>query len=511
MPEPSLDSHKNILLLVTDQHRVDTIGCYGNRICETPALNCLAVEGTRFAAAFTPTAICTPVRASLVTGVHPFPHNLLGNFERNVGHIEELDDTYPSFAYALQDAGYRTGHVGKWHVGKDRGPAEFGFEGVHYPGGGNPVEHPDYVAWLDERQFPPYRISEEMRGTFPNAQPGNLLAGVLDQPADATSEAFLADQAIRQLREYAVSWWDQQQPFFLAVHWFGPHLPCCIPRDYFARYDADSIEFPRSIAATFANKPRVQAQYSAHWAFDSLPLEAWRRLTAAYWGYVALIDEQIQHVLDTARKLGLWDPTAVIFIADHGEFTGSHRLNDKGTAMYDDIYRIPMIARVPVALSGRVDQRFASFLDLAPTILDLAGVEIPDHMDGRSLLPVVRDEDDVAWRDAIFAEFHGHHFPCPQRMIRTGRYKLVVNPSDLNELYDLEADLDEMHNQYSHPELREARISCLPGFIMELRYRGDNFYHWMTTMYEVGAKTYATSLSQLDRTNANASGRDRDA
>lgn len=509
MPEPSPDSRKNILLLVTDQHRVDTIGCYGNRICETPALDSLAAEGTRFDAAFTPTAICTPARASLVTGVYPFRHKLLANFERNVGYMEELDDTYPSFAYALQDAGYLTGHVGKWHVGKDRGPADFGFEGVHYPGWGNPVEHPDYIAWLDERHFPPYRISDEVRGTFPNGQPGNLLAGVLDQPADATFEAFLADQAIRQLREYAASWLDRQRPFYLAVHWFGPHLPYCIPRDYFARYDADSIELPRSIAETFANKPRVQAQYSAHWAFDSIPLQAWRRLIAAYWGYVALIDEQIQRVLDTARELGLWDSTAVIFTADHGEFTGSHRLNDKGPAMYDDIYRIPMIARVPDAPSGRVDQRFASFLDLAPTILDLAGVEIPDYMDGRSLLPVVR-EDDVPWRDAIFAEFHGHHFPYPQRMIRSGHYKLVVNPSDLNELYDLEADPDEMHNRYTHPELREVRNQLLARLYQELRYRGDNFYHWMTTMYEVGAKMYDTSLSQLDRTNAYANGGVRD-
>ncbi len=303
-------ARRNILLLVTDQHRVDTLGCYGNGICETPALDGLAASGTRFDAAFTPTAICTPARASMVTGVHPFRHKLLANFERNVGYMEELDGTYPSFAYALRDAGYRVGHVGKWHVGKDRGPEDFGFEGTHFPGWGNPVQHPEYIAWLEAHGYPPYRLSEEIRGTFPNGQPGNLLAGVLEQPAEATFEAFLADRAIRRLHEYAEGATRGDAPFFLAVHWFGPHLPYCIPREYFERYDPDAVELPASIAETFAGKPRVQRQYSAHWAFDSLSLEAWRKLTAAYWGYVSLIDEQIGRVLDAARELGLWDSTA---------------------------------------------------------------------------------------------------------------------------------------------------------------------------------------------------------
>jgi arylsulfatase A-like enzyme len=495
MPERA--SRRNVLLLITDQHRADTLGCYGNSICETPALDALAAAGTRFDLAFTPTAICTPARASLVTGVHPFRHKLLANFERNVGYIEELDDTFPSFAFALRDAGYRAGHVGKWHVGKQHGPDAFGFDGTHFPGWGNPVHHPEYEAWLAERGYPLYRLSEEIRGTFPNGQPGNLLAGVLEQPVEATFEAFLADRAISRLREDADAWRRDGTPFFLGVHWFGPHLPYCVPREVFERYDPSRIELPRSIAETFANKPRVQAQYSAHWAFDSLSLDDWRRLTAAYWGYVSMIDAQVGRVLDAVRELGLWDDTAVLFTADHGEFTGAHRLHDKGPAMYDDIYRIPFLARVPGAPEGRVERRFASFLDLTPTILDLAGIEVPEYMDGRSLVPLIRRED-APWRDAIFAEFHGHHFPYPQRMIRTERYKLVVNPSDINELYDLEADPDELHNRWAHPELRSVRRELLGRLYDELRTRGDNFYHWMTTMEEVGDKSYDTSLSQLD-------------
>jgi len=372
--------------MVTDQHRIDTLGCYGNPVCVTRALDRLAAAGTRFDCAFTSTAIYTPARASLDTGVLPFRHKLLANFERNVGYIEELDNTFPSFAYALQWAGYRTGHVGKWYVCKEKGPDGFGFDGTHFPGWGNPVRHPEYVSWLDERRLPPYRLADDIRGTFPNGQPGNLLAGVLEQPVEATFEYFLADRAIDRLCEYAETYTPRNGPFFLAIHWFGPHLPYCIPRDNFDRYGPDNVELPASIAETFVGKPCVQQQYSAHWAFNSLSLDDWKKLIAVYWGYVTLIDEQVDRVVTAAKELGLWDSTAVIFTADHGEFTDSHRLNDKGPAMYDDIYRIPMIAKVPRMPEGGVDQRFSSFLDLTPTILDLAGLETPDYMDGHSLV-----------------------------------------------------------------------------------------------------------------------------
>ncbi|HEV2528776.1 MAG TPA: sulfatase-like hydrolase/transferase [Thermomicrobiales bacterium] len=491
----------NILVLVTDQHRTDTLGCYGNDAVDTPALDGLAAAGTRFDRAFTPSAICTPARASLVTGVWPARHKLLANFERNVGYIEELDDTFPSFAYPLREAGYRAGHIGKWHVGRERGPKDFGFEGTHFPGWSNPVRHPEYVAWLQERGYPPYAISDEVRPTFPNGQPGNLLSAVLEQPAEATFEAFLADRAIERLREWAAGARDGSAPFYLGVHWFGPHLPYIVPREYHERYRSGTIDLPASMSETFAGKPRVQAEYAAHWGADTLTADQWRELIASYWGYVTLIDEQIGRVLDAVRELGLWDTTAVLFSADHGEFTGSHRLNDKGPAMYDDIYQVPFLARVPGAPPGRAEGRFASFMDIPATVLDLAGVPVPAHYDSRSLLPLIRDDSGVDWPDEIYAEFHGHHFPYPQRMIRTERYKLVVNPSDTNELYDLVADPDELTNRFHDPDpaFAEVRRDLMTRLYEELRRRVDNFYHWMTTMEDVGGKTYDASLSDLDR------------
>ncbi len=490
----------NFLLLMTDQHRVDTLGCYGNTVCQTPAIDALANRGVRFDNAFTPTAICTPARASLLTGVLPFRHSLLANYERNVGYREELDGRYLPFSYALRSAGYQVGHVGKWHVGKDLGPAEHGFDGTHLPGWGNAVNHPDYHRWLRARDLPEFALRSEVRGRFPNGEPGNLLAGVLEGPVESTFEYYLADRAIEKIERYG----ENEQPLFLACNWFGPHLPYCIPDEYYHRYSPDDVVLPRSIAETFEGKPAVQRSYSQHWTFDSIGIERWKELTAAYWGYVTMIDEQVGRITQTLDRLGLTDDTVVLFTADHGEFTGAHRLHDKGPAMYDDIYRIPFIAAGPGIAGPRAEERIATLTDIAPTLCDLTGTEKPDYYDGRSLWPLLQGDRVEEWPTELVAEFHGHHFPYPQRMLRTERHKLVVNPGDRNELYDLLDDPDELLNRYDQPALADVQRSMMRRLYTLLRERGDNFYHWMTSMYDVGAKSYDAALSALDSADAGA-------
>ncbi len=271
-------------------------------------------------------------------------------------------------------------------------------------------------------------------------------------------------------------------------------------------YDPADVVLPASIVETFADKPRVQRSYSAHWTFDSIGLDGWRELTAAYWGYVTLIDEQVGRVLAALDDLDLTERTLVCFTADHGEFTGAHRLHDKGPAMYDDIYRIPLIVAGPgVTPDSRPDQ-FVGLTDLTATIVSVAGMGVPAHYDGASLQPILAGEETPGWREEIIAEFHGHHFPYPQRMIRTRTHKLVVSPADRNELYDLVADPDELHNRYDHPELAAVRNGLMAELYRQLQARGDNFFHWMTSMWEVGGKTHDAMLSDLDATTPQPSG-----
>ncbi len=493
----------NILFLMTDQHRADTLGAYGNALAATPVLDELARTGTRFDRWYTPTAICTPARASLLTGQAPFRHRVLANHERNVGYLEDLDEGTFTFVEALRDEGYNTGLVGKWHAGTEKRAADFGFDGPELPGWHNPVENEDYLGYLRERGLPPYAISDRIRGTLPNGGPGNLLAARLHQPVEATFEHYLATRTIELLERYAADGERDGTPFFLELNFFGPHLPYIVPDEYFDMFDPADIELPKSISETFEGKPPVQRNYSAHWTFDTMPIEVTRKLIAVYWGYVALIDMEIGRVMEALERLGLADDTAVFFTCDHGEFTGAHRLHDKGPAMYEDIYRTPGILRIPGGPAGQVRTEFVSLLDCTATILDLAGLDPSPAVDSRSLLPLARGEQ-VEWDADIVCEFHGHHFPYPQRMLREDRYKLVVNPDSVNELYDLERDPDELQNVYGHPEMAGVRGRMMQRLYTVLRERGDKFYHWMTTMYDVGDVDYDPTQSGLDETTYQA-------
>jgi arylsulfatase A-like enzyme len=489
------DGPGNIVFLMTDQHSISTLGCYGNPVVRTPALDGLAASGTRFTHAFTPTAICTPARASLLTGVAPFRHRLLANYERNVGYLEDLADDQFTFAEALRDADWRLGLVGKWHGGVRRTAADYGFEGPTLPGWHNPVDHPDYLAYLDEHGLPPYRISDPVRGVAPNGGPGNLMAARLHQPVEATFEHYLADRTIEMLERFAAD--PGGRRFFLATHFFGPHLPYILPGEYLDRYDPDGIELPPSVHETFTGKPPVQRNYSAHWAFDTLDEAVSRKLVAAYWGYVTLVDHEIGRILEAVERLGLAEDTAVLMTADHGEFTGAHRLHDKGPAMYDEIYRIPALVRIPGEPAGQARDEFVALTDLTATILDLAGLPTEPAADGRSLRPLVAGEH-PDWRESVLAEFHGHHFPYPQRMLRTRTHKLVVNPESVNELYDLCDDPYELVNRIDDPLLADVGRELITELYRQLRERGDNFYHWMTSMFAVGGADYDVTLSSFE-------------
>lgn len=481
MPAPP-----NILFLMTDQQRVDTLGCYGNKVVDTPALDGLAAGGARFDRFYTPTAICTPARASLFTGLYPFRHGLLTNPEGNVGGRDEIADGDPVLTAPLNAAGYNLGHAGKWHIGRHRGPGHFGMDGEHLPGALNPVHHASYEEWLTERGLPKFSVRDPVFGVAANGTGrGHLMAGRLNQPAEATLEAYLADRALDLLATYARDWKESGRPFMLSCHWYGPHLPYLIPDEHFDRYDPDQVRLPESMAETFAGKPAVQQRYAEYWSADHFDAAAWRKLIAVYWGYVTLIDQQVGRLLDALHGHGLDGDTTVIFTADHGEFTGAHRLNDKGPGMYEDIYRIPGLVRVPGCPPQVVDD-FATLIDLHPTLLDLAGLSAPDRCDGESLLPLLRGDGTGRGRAEVVAEFHGHHFPYAQRMIRDREHKLVFNPESVHELYDLTLDPYELHNVYEAPAYAAIRRSLSARLYEELRRRGDPACTWMTFMADIG-------------------------
>ena len=434
MPKP-LDGVENVLFLFTDQQRKDSLGVYGNEFVDTPNLDRLAADGAAHERAYTPTAICAPARSALVTG--ELPHN--NGVTRNPEEAGSFPEDCRYYTQLLRDTGYEVGLTGKWHLGTD--PAAFGVDGPHYTGWWQSLDHDDYLSYLDERDLP--RFDGELHDTFPESHPEFQSGGVDDRPIEASFTYYLAERAIERLRGYA----EGERPFYHGLHFFGPHNPYYLPAEYLHKYDPDEMVLPESaIRETFEDKP------AAHKAqrIDVLPTDDWRRIIAAYHGWVAFIDDQVGRVLDELDRLGLTEETAVVFTSDHGGFVSAHKSHDKGPAMYEDIYNVPLITR-NLGQADRNDEEFVSLLDLPPTFLDLAGVEVPDRYDGRSLLEI--DAED--WREDIVAEFHGHKFAYEQRMLRTDRYKFVLNQSDTAELYDLQEDPHELDNRIDDPEYGE--------------------------------------------------------
>ena len=196
------DNVRNVLVIMTDQHRTDTIGCLGNPHAHTPVIDAMGESGFAFTHCFTPTAICTPARASLMTGKRPGKHQVLANPEWNIAYQVSIPKGTWTYTQELRDAGYNVGIVGKYHCGYNL-PDTFGADDDTYWGAENPVANEKYVAWLEANNLPPVRAHDLWRGKLPGGRDGHIIAARLDQPEEATFERFLADRAIEKLRDHA--------------------------------------------------------------------------------------------------------------------------------------------------------------------------------------------------------------------------------------------------------------------------------------------------------------------
>jgi arylsulfatase A-like enzyme len=464
----------NVLLLLTDQERFDVLDEAGPAV-ETPALDRLCRDGTRFDSAYTPISICSAARASILSGLYPHNHGMLNNCHEADAIQPNLSSDVVTFGEVLQQAGYTNTYLGKWHVGRDQGPSDFGFE---YLGGSD--RHHDEAL---ESRFRDYQKelgvdpdADHLSETISTAGTRNptLVAATTDVPPEATRAYYLAERTIERLA--AVD--ESTEPFFHRTDFLGPHHPYVVPEPYASMYDPDDLEPWPSARETYAGKPAVQEQYLAYRGVEEFDQDRWSDVLAKYLGFVTLIDDQIGRILDALDDAGLADSTVVVHTSDHGDFVGGHRQFNKGPLMYDDTYRVPLVVRGPDVPAGASRDEFVSLVDLMPTFLDLAGVDVPDHVDGRSVLPLLGgDADD--WRTSVFAEYHGDEFGLySQRMVRTAAYKFVFNGPDVNELYDLTADPHELSNVVDHPGYRSERRRLVRLLLQWMERTDDPLYPW---------------------------------
>jgi arylsulfatase A-like enzyme len=461
-------AHKNILFIMADDHSANYIGCYGNAFINTPHLDRLGLEGARFDNAFCTNSLCAPGRATLLTGVYSHVHGIRGNSEAKDAQ-EYLSAGIRTFPELLQQAGYRTGIVGKWHL-SDK-PRGFDYSCV-LPGQGvymDPVFHE-------------------------NGEAKQLTGHVTDVTTDLALQ-FLAKPS--------------EKPWCLLYHHKAPHRPFQPPARLANRFKRFEIPYPLSFNDNYATRKiareaedmRLEASLAND--YPDLPAglsgperKRWifQRFAKDYCAGIEAIDENIGRVLKYLDEQKLTEETLIIYTSDNGFFVGEHGWYDK-RFMYEPSMRIPLIIRWPAAPKARLPEQMAANIDIAPTIMDYAGVMPPEEVQGKSLRGIVHGGGQTLWRRSIYYTYYENswalrgkaaaaltdatfkyltpHRIGPHRGVRTETHKLIHYFSDggYYELFDLRKDPHELNNLYG---LRE-HSSLAGGLRFELE-RAREFY-----------------------------------
>jgi arylsulfatase A-like enzyme len=336
-----------------------------------------------------------------------------------------------------------------------------------------PVNH--YLEHLAERGLSVPELEEAIY--FPAIDTFDIY-GRQTGPVDASYEHYVADVAIDLLERFVTRARSDGRPFFLWVNYWGPHVPYILPEPYFSMFSPDDVALSPTLSENWIGKPRIQKRMSTHnWGTSELDEGVWREVMAKYAGYCALLDWQTGRILAKLEELGGLDDTTVVYTTDHGSMAGHHRLVDKGPYPYDDIQRIPLIVAGPGVEPGHTVDEFVYLHDLTPTVLEWAGAEAFACSNAQSVVPTLSGGVLVQPRDDVYMVRHHHPFPNEQRFLRTSRIKYAFNALDVDELYDLQADPDEMINCIDDPGYQNVLEEMIQRMWQHIGELGDPIAH----------------------------------
>ena len=468
-------SRRNLVFIMSDQQRRDSMGCYGSGWAQTPNLDALASSGYIFENAYVTQPVCTPARASIMTGLYPHTAGPVVN-------KLPLSPDVPVFAEMVSEK-YVCGYMGKWHLGDDV-IKQHGFDVW--------TSTEDYHRGFYTRREHRRVLSDYHHHLVANGfEPDSEVAGDMTFSPDARARLPEEFQMASFLAERAEQFIDdnRDRPFVLYVSTFEPHSPYDGPFD--EQYDPDLLP----VGPAFLKRPegaalvnRVRADYFMQYLHGGditgdpymrdtlapghdLSTEAgWRRLRAQYYGNVTLVDRMVGRITSALERAGVSDDTAVVFTTEHGDMLGDHGMLEK-RSFYEESSRVPLLMRVPWLSSGRrsVDGS-VGHVDLVPTLLDLLDEPLPSRLEGRSLVPVLRGEETLDGND-VFIEWNGtsptlpdrflgsdainRMLALPYRSVVSDRWKLNLCAGDQGELFDLRADPYEQTNLFDDPAQRD--------------------------------------------------------
>ena len=444
----------NILFIMADQHNARCTGYEGHPDVRTPNLDNLVGDGVAFRRAYTCKAECMPSRMSFFTGLYTHCHGITGNID------SEIPD-YPSIVEQLRtEAGYRTGAVGKWHIGDWK---TCGFEDRVLAAGnrwGNA-----YQQYLAEKCLEPAKLDKR-----------RCDAGCTGLTYEDSQTVWGARQTMTMIDRLAES----DKPFFLWSSYSPPHNPYAVPVDNPFPYDPEEITLPPDDSRLYRMKPLSWRRGNENvWTREAVGEAKFREALANYYSLISMVDDAVGMTVAHLEKRGLLENTIIVYTADHGDFAGEHAMMGKNTpGPYEPLYRIPFVWYWKGRFGMDHVYNLTEVVDFYPTICELAGLPIPRHCQGESLARRLLGSGS-AWgfrqprRRKVF-------FDEPfVKTVRTLDRKLafVADGENYGELYDLEKDPYESHNLYNDPAYRQDRLE-LTEALLDWKIRCEQPVHW---------------------------------
>ncbi|MCZ7647359.1 MAG: arylsulfatase [Planctomycetota bacterium] len=461
MPE----KRPHILLVMTDQQRGDCLGLDGHPVLSTPNLDELGANGAFFRHGYTEVPSCIPARRILMSGQSQVSNGMVGMTNDPSWRPAQ---TLPG---ELAKAGYQTFLAGKLHLQPNR--RRFGFHESAWSDAPHPIhdgDPDDYERFLQRHGFDQWDRTA-MHGVDANGWVGR--PSHFDEKLSFSN--WCVDEAVNFLRRR-----DPTCPFFMKVSFHAPHPPLAPPAFYYDRYM--NLDLPPAVVGDWVN-----AESAPRTGLDGAKVDSWRvriqpdalkRCRAAYYGLINHVDDQFGRLKEALERMRLWNDTFVLFTSDHGEMLGDHHMFRK-TYAYEASARVPFLAKAPGWMEcqrGLRPEQVVGLQDVLPTLLDAAGAPIPERVDGRSVLPLLRGES-APWREFL----HGEHAPCydkanAMQYLTDGKEKFIWHTqTGIEHFFDLRDDPNECRER-SKSAAHRARVELWRGRMIEtLKGRPEGF------------------------------------
>ncbi len=456
----------------------------------------VASEGMQFSRAYTPTPLCSPARGSMLTGVMPHKHGIKNNVT-DVALQTKKGTTQTIFTTYLKEAGYQVGYFGKWHAGNNSAK-DYNLEGFSLPDYGDPYATDEYQSYLKKYNLPEPIVDLEWSTSGELYQSTNLTekgiepdpvkkgigvnaVGTVRTPAETMEGYFLADMVSEWIKEKASA----SKPFMARVDLWGPHQPYLVAAPFKNTIDPNLILKYPSFDNDMKDRPFFQQETMKMWRERTgfTKWEEWQPILARAYEHFSQADHSLSKIFDVIDELGLEGNTVIIYTADHGDAVASHQgLFDKDAMMAEETMSIPLAIKWPqVIRKGVTNDQLTTNMDVVPTILEIAGVDIPSYMDGKSLVPLLKQQEGTQWRDGLMAQHFGHlNYQEEQRLIYWREYKYVAHLNDTDELYHLEVDPFENKNLINDDDYNEVLKEIQKKLLNKMEEAKDTNHSFVT-------------------------------